>query len=92
MKSVIEEAYDSNKLNHERLVLKDIIDIYNGAYPNYDYYIQCKNQLRLDIEKENAKVLKESIDNHTYNFIMYSMPIVLSKSVFNTIIKIRGDE
>lgn len=91
MKSIIEEAYDYNKLNNERLVLKDIIDIYNGVYPNYDYYIQCKNQLRIDIEKRNIEALKESINNCTYNFIMYDMPIVLSKSVFNTIIKIRGD-
>ena len=90
-KTIIEEVYDYNKLNTERLVLKDIIDIYNCAYPNYDYYLKCKSNLRQSIEEQNIKNMKDSIEIGTHNFIMFSMPIVLSKEVFETIIKIRGD-
>ena len=67
-----------------RLIINDIIDIYEGKFISYIYYLDVKRRLIEEIAKEN---LKNSVGKT--NFIFYENPVIISQLAFEYILHLK---
>lgn len=90
---IIKDMTDTLKRGKQRLVFKEIIDIYQGVYGSYDFYNEIKKK-QIDIyikRREEGLICSKGFDN-SLSMTMYVEPVVISKEDFEMIRNIAEED
>lgn len=72
-KEIMVQIVESGKKTQEKMLINDIINIYNGEYHDYGAYLNEK-QAQIDYAREQNKKCTS---------IFYVMPLCVSEEIFN---------
>lgn len=76
IKNVTDDLYKELQKSTEKLLIQDIIMIYNGYYCNYEYYTDS-------IIKNNNRI--DEIKSIGFSYTIHPKHIILDKEIYNFI-------
>lgn len=85
-----QKLMDEINRKQQEVIVDDIMEIQNGNFISYDSYVRQKQNLINEIEEKNELSLSTSGNLISYNF--YVKPLILSKEMFEYIVKQYGNQ
>ena len=84
IKDYTEEMQEASRNIISQLIIDDIFNIAQGAYKNYNDYVNIKQRIIEDFRKLNNSCLM--VGNNKYTFTYYVEPLIITKNDFDYII------
>ena len=84
IKDYTEEMQEAHRNIISQIIIDDIFNIAQGAYKNYNDYVNIKQRIIEDFRKLNNSCLM--VSNNKYTFTYYVEPLIITKHDFDYII------